>query len=161
MKIAITSGVRTAIGKFSGSLTNIPAVDLAATCIKEALHRSHLKPEDVDEVLIGNVLQAGQGQNPARQAAIKAGIPVRVPATTINKVCGSGLKSITLGAQAIKCGDAKIIVAGGTENMTRAPYLLKEARFGYRLGHGELIVSMISEGLSCAMCNVHMGVTAE
>ena len=161
MKIAITSAVRTAIGKFAGSLTNIPAADLAAICIKEALHRSHLKPEDVDEVLIGNVLQAGQGQNPARQAAIKAGIPVRVPATTINKVCGSGLKSITMGAQAIQCGDAKIIVAGGTENMTRAPYLLKDARFGYRLGHGELIDSMISEGLSCAMCDVHMGITAE
>jgi acetyl-CoA C-acetyltransferase len=161
MKIAITSGVRTAIGKFAGSLTNTPAADLAAICIKEALHRSHLKPEDVDEVLIGNVLQAGQGQNPARQAAIKAGIPVRVPATTINKVCGSGLKSITMGAQAIRCEDAKIIVAGGTENMTRAPYLLKEARFGYRLGHGELIDSMISEVLSCAMCDVHMGITAE
>jgi acetyl-CoA C-acetyltransferase len=161
MRIAITSAVRTAIGKFGGSLTNIPAADLAAVCIKEALTRSKLNPEDVDEVLLGNVLQAGQGQNPARQAAIKAGIPVRVPSTTINKVCGSGLKSITLGAQAIRCGDARIIVAGGTENMTRAPYLLKDARFGYRLGHGELVDSMISEGLSCAMCDVHMGITAE
>src|SRR5262245_13032883 len=161
MRIAITSGVRSAIGKFNGSLTNIPAADLAAICIKEALQRSQLKPEDVDEVLIGNVLQAGQGQNPARQAAIKAGIPVRVPSTTVNKVCGSGLKTITMAAQAIRCGDARIIVAGGTENMTRAPYLLKDARFGYRLGHGELIDSMISEGLSCAMCDVHMGITAE
>jgi len=107
------------------------------------------------------VLQAGQGQNPARQAAIKAGIPVTIPSTTINKVCGSGLKAITLGAQAIYCGDARIVLAGGTENMTRAPYLLTDARYGYRLGHGELIDSMISEGLSCAMCDVHMGITAE
>jgi len=161
MRIAITSAVRTAIGKFGGSLMNTPAADLAAICIKEALIRSKLSPVDIDEVLIGNVLQAGQGQNPARQAAIKAGIPVTVPATTINKVCGSGLKSITIAAQAIRCGDARIIAAGGTENMTRAPYLLKDARYGYRLGHGELIDSMISEGLSCAMCDVHMGMTAE
>lgn len=161
MRIAITSGVRTAIGKFGGALLNTPAADLAAICIQEALKRSALNPEDIDEVLIGNVLQAGQGQNPARQAAIKAGIPVTVPSTTINKVCGSGLKAITLAAQAIRCGDARIIVAGGTENMSRAPYLLKDARYGYRLGHGELIDSMISEGLSCAMCDVHMGITAE
>src|SRR5262249_17894325 len=132
-----------------------------AITIVEALKRAGLKPDEVDEVLIGNVLQAGQGQNPARQASIKAGIPVTVPSTTINKVCGSGLKSISMGAQAIFAGDAEIIVAGGTENMTRAPYLLNEARFGYRLGHGELTDSMISEGLSCAMCNVHMGITAE
>lgn len=161
MRIAITSAVRTAIGKFGGSLLNIPAADLAAICIREAMQRSGIKPDEVDEVLIGNVLQAGQGQNPARQAAIKADIPVRVPSTTINKVCGSGLKTITMGAQAIRCGDAQIIVAGGAENMSRAPYLLKEARFGYRLGHAELTDSMISDGLSCAMCDVHMGVTAE
>jgi acetyl-CoA C-acetyltransferase len=161
MRIAITSGVRTAIGKFAGTLMNTPAAELAAICIREALNRYGVQPDEVDEVLIGNVLQAGQGQNPARQAAIQAKIPVSVPATTINKVCGSGLKSITLAAQAIRCGDAKIIVAGGTENMSRAPYLLKDARYGYRLGHGELIDSMISEGLSCAMCDVHMGVTAE
>jgi acetyl-CoA C-acetyltransferase len=161
MRIAITSAVRTAIGKFGGTLVNTPAVDLAAICIREALERSKVRPEEVDEVLIGNVLQAGQGQNPARQAAIKAKIPVTVPATTINKVCGSGLKAITLGAQAIRCEDAHIVVAGGTENMSRAPYLLREARFGYRLGHGELIDSMISEGLSCAMCDIHMGITAE
>jgi acetyl-CoA C-acetyltransferase len=162
MKIAITSGVRTAIGKFGGALMNTPAADLAAICFREALERSRVRPDEVDEVLLGNVLQAGQGQNPARQAAIKANIPVTVPATTINKVCGSGLKAITLGAQAIRCGDAQIIVAGGSENMSRAPYLLTEARFGgYRLGHGELVDSMISEGLSCAMCDVHMGITAE
>ena len=161
MRIAIVSAVRTAIGKFGGALVNTPAVDLAAVCIREALERSKVRPEEVDEVLIGNVLQAGQGQNPARQAAIKAKIPVNVPATTINKVCGSGLKAITLGAQAIRCEDAHIVVAGGTENMSRAPYLLTDARYGYRLGHGELIDSMISEGLSCAMCDIHMGVTAE
>lgn len=161
MRIAITSAVRTAIGKFGGSLANIPAADLATVCIRESMQRSRVKPSEVDEVLIGNVLQAGQGQNPARQAAIKAGIPVTVPSTTVNKVCGSGLKSVTMGVQAILCGDAQIIVAGGTENMSRAPYLLPEARFGYRLGDGELIDSMISEGLSCAMCDVHMGVTAE
>jgi acetyl-CoA C-acetyltransferase len=161
MRVVITSAVRTAIGRFGGSLMNTPATDLAAICIREALQRSGLKPEEVDEVLVGNVLQAGLGQNPARQAAIKAAIPVTVPSTTINKVCGSGLKSVTMGVQAILCGDAQIVVAGGTENMSRAPYLLPEARFGYRLGDGELVDSMISEGLSCAMCDVHMGVTAE
>jgi acetyl-CoA C-acetyltransferase len=161
MRIAIISGVRTPIGKFGGTLLNTSAVDLAAICIEEAMKRSGVKPDEVEEVLIGNVLQAGLGQNPARQAAIQAKIPVTVPATTINKVCGSGLKSVTLGAQSIRCGDQQIVVAGGTENMSRAPYLLKDARYGYRLGHGELIDSMISEGLSCAMCDVHMGVTAE
>jgi acetyl-CoA C-acetyltransferase len=161
MRIVITSAVRTAIGKFGGALVNTPAADLAAICIREALSRSNVKAEEVNEVIIGNVLQAGQGQNPARQAAIKAGIPVSIPSTTINKVCGSGLKTVVMGAQAIQCGDAEIVVAGGTENMSRAPYLLPEARFGYRLGDGELIDSMISEGLSCAMCDIHMGVTAE
>ncbi len=161
MRIAITSGVRTAIGKFGGTLLNTPAAELSAITIRESLQRSRLQPEDVDEVLIGNVLQAGQGMNPARQALIKAGIPVTIPATTINKVCGSGMKAITMGAQAILCGDAQIVVAGGTENMSRAPYLLQDARFGYRLGHGSLIDSMIQEGLTCAMCDCHMGVTAE
>lgn len=161
MAIVITSAVRTAIGKFGGTIGAIPAADLASITIQEALRRSGVKPDEVDEVLIGNVLQAGQGQNPARQAAIKAGIPVTVPSTTVNKVCGSGLKTVSMGAQAIVVGDANIVVAGGTENMSRAPYLLTEARFGYRLGHGDLIDSLISEGLSCAMCNVHMGNTAE
>ena len=161
MNIVITSAVRTAIGKFGGSLINTPAAELAAIGIREALSRSRLAPDQVDEVIIGNVLQAGQGMNPARQASLKAGIPVTAPCTTVNKVCGSGLKAITMGVQAIRCDDAQIIVAGGTENMSRAPYLLKDARFGYRLGNGELIDSMISEGLSCAMCEVHMGVTAE
>jgi acetyl-CoA C-acetyltransferase len=161
MAIVITSAVRTAIGKFGGALVGVPAAQLAAVCITEALKRSQVATNEVDEVLIGNVLQSGQGQNPARQALIKADIPNTVPATTINKVCGSGLKAITIGAQAIKCDDANIIVAGGTENMSRAPYLLNEARFGYRLGHGELTDSLLSEGLSCAMCEVHMGNTAE
>lgn len=161
MAIVITSAVRTAIGKFGGAFVGIPAADLAAVCITEALKRSQVGTHEVDEVLIGNVLQAGQGQNPARQALIKAGIPNTVPATTINKVCGSGLKAITIGAQSIKCDDTNIVVAGGTENMSRAPYLLNEARFGYRLGHGELTDSLLSEGLSCAMCEVHMGNTAE
>jgi len=161
MRIAITSGVRTAIGKFGGTLLNTPAAELSAITIREALQRSRVQPEELEEVLIGNVLQAGQGMNPARQALIKAGIPVTVPATTINKVCGSGLKAITMGAQAISCGDAQIVVAGGTENMSRAPYLLQDARLGYRLGHGELIDSMIQEGLTCAMGDCHMGVTAE
>jgi len=161
VRIAITSAVRTAIGKMAGAFIGTPAADIAAVCVREALERSRVRPEEVDEVLLGNVLQAGQGQNPARQAAIKANIPASVPSTTINKVCGSGLKAVTLAAQAIRCGDAGIVVAGGTENMTRAPYLLKDARYGYRLGHGDLIDSMISEGLSCAMCDVHMGITAE
>src|SRR5262245_2718525 len=161
MAIVITSAVRTAIGKFGGALVGVPAAELASVCISEAMKRSQVGTHEVDEVLIGNVLQAGQGQNPARQAAIKADIPVTVPATTINKVCGSGLKAITMGAQAIRCDDAEIVVAGGTENMSRAPYLLKDARFGYRLGHGELTDSLLSEGLSCAMCEVHMGNTAE
>ena len=161
MAIVITSAVRTAIGKFGGALVGVPAADLAAVCITEALKRSQIATHEVDEVLIGNVLQAGQGQNPARQALIKADIPNTVPATTINKVCGSGLKAITMGAQAIQCDDANIVVAGGTENMSRAPYLLNEARFGYRLGHGELTDSLLSEGLTCAMCEVHMGNTAE
>ena len=161
MNIVITSAVRTPIGKFGGSLVGISAAEVASICIRESLTRSGISPQEVDEVLIGNVLQAGQGQNPARQAAIKAGIPVEVPSTTVNKVCGSGLKSVTMGVQAIKCDDANIIVAGGTENMSRAPYLLKDARFGYRLGHGEIFDSMITDGLSCAMCDVHMGTTAE
>jgi acetyl-CoA C-acetyltransferase len=161
MRIAIVSGVRTAIGKFGGSLLPVPAWQLASVCIEEALKRSKVHAEEVHEVILGNVLQMGQGMNPARQAAIKAKIPVEVPATTVNKVCGSGLKAITMGVQAIRCGDAQVVVAGGTENMSRAPYLLKDARFGYRLGDGELIDSMISEGLTCAMCEVHMGITAE
>ena len=157
----IMSAVRTAIGTFGGTLSSIPATDLGALVIKEALRRARVEPGAVDEVIIGNVLQAGQGMNVARQAAVKAGIPVEVPCTTVNKVCGSGLKAVTLAAQAIACGDAEIVVAGGTENMDMAPYLIPKGRYGYRMGHGELIDSMIKDALWCAFGDVHMGMTAE
>lgn len=157
----IASAARTAIGGFNGTLSGVPAVDLGQVVITAALERSGLKPQDVDEVIMGNVLQAGLGQNPARQSAIKAGIPVEVPSMTINKVCGSGLKAVMLAAQAVMLGDAEVVVAGGMESMSRAPYLLERARTGYRLGHGELIDSMIRDGLWCAFNDYHMGITAE
>ncbi|HHY34216.1 MAG TPA: acetyl-CoA C-acetyltransferase [Firmicutes bacterium] len=160
-RAVITSAVRTAIGTFGGSLSGISAVDLGAVVIKEALKRSKVEPGMVDEVLMGNVLQAGQGMNVARQAALKAGLPVEVPCTTVNKVCGSGLKSVTLAAQAIACGDADIVVAGGTENMDMAPYLISKGRYGYRMGHGELTDCMIRDGLWCVFTDAHMGMTAE
>lgn len=159
--IVIVSAVRTAIGSFGGSLKNISAPQLGATVIKEALKRAGVTPEQVDEVIMGNVLQAGLGQNPARQAAIQAGLPHEVSAMTINKVCGSGLKSVHLATQAILAGDADIVVAGGMENMSQAPYLLKGARDGYRMGDQSVIDSMISDGLWCAFNDYHMGVTAE
>ncbi|MEW6736636.1 MAG: acetyl-CoA C-acetyltransferase [Acidobacteriota bacterium] len=157
----IVSAARTAIGSFGGSLAGINAVNLGRYVIEEALRRATITGTAVDEVILGNVLQAGLGQNPARQAAISAGLPESVPAYTVNKVCGSGLKAITLAAQAIQCGDAEVVVAGGTESMSQAPYLLKQARFGQRLGHSELIDVMLSDGLSCAMADCHMGITAE
>jgi acetyl-CoA C-acetyltransferase len=160
-KVVIVSAVRTPIGNFGGALANVSAADLGAIVIKEALRRAKVEPGMVDEVLMGNVLQAGLGQNPARQAAIKAGVPVEVPATTINKVCGSGLKTVALAAQSIMLGDADIIVAGGTENMSLAPYVLDKARNGYRMGHGEITDIMIRDGLWCAFNDVHMGITAE
>ncbi|MDP3487933.1 MAG: acetyl-CoA C-acetyltransferase [Bacillota bacterium] len=160
-KAVIVSAVRTPIGNFGGALANVTAAELGAIVIKEALKRAGVKPEDVNEVIMGNVLQAGQGQNPARQAAIKAGIPVEVPATTINKVCGSGLKTVALAAQSVMLGDADIVVAGGMENMSLTPYLLDKARTGYRMGHGELVDVMIRDGLWCAFNDVHMGITAE
>ncbi|MGY3716369.1 acetyl-CoA C-acetyltransferase [Sutcliffiella cohnii] len=159
--IVIVSAVRTAIGSFGGSLKNISAPQLGATVIKEALKRAGVTPEQVDEVIMGNVLQAGLGQNPARQAAVQAGLPHEVSAMTINKVCGSGLKSVHLATQAILAGDADIVVAGGMENMSQAPYLLKGARDGYRMGDQSVIDSMISDGLWCAFNDYHMGVTAE
>jgi acetyl-CoA C-acetyltransferase len=159
--VVITSAVRTAIGSFAGTLKDIPAVELGTIVIKEALHRSNLKGDEIDEVIMGCILQAGLGQNPARQAAIKAGIPVDVPAHTVNKVCASGMKSIMLAVQAIKCQDAEIIVAGGMESMNQAPYLLPKARWGYRMGSDHTIDCMINDGLWCAMENVHMGITAE
>ncbi|MEW6724428.1 MAG: acetyl-CoA C-acetyltransferase [Bacillota bacterium] len=160
-RVAIASAIRTPIGTFNGSLAEVSAVELGAQVIKEALRRAKVDPSAVDEVYLGNILQAGLGQNPARQAALKAGLPNEVPATTINKVCGSGLKAVILAAQAITSGDAEVVVAGGTENMTQAPFLLDKARQGYRMGHGQLVDSMIKDGLWCAFTDVHMGITAE
>lgn len=160
-KVVIVSAVRTAIGNFNGSLKDISAVELGAKVITEALNRAGIQGSQVDEVIMGNVLQAGLGQNPARQAAIKAGLPQSVSAMTINKVCGSGLKTIHLATQAILAGDAEIIVAGGMENMSQAPYLLQGAREGYRMGNQKVVDSMISDGLWCAFNDYHMGITAE
>jgi acetyl-CoA C-acetyltransferase len=157
----IVSAVRTAIGTYGGGLAEVPAVTLGEICIRAALDRADLKPDQVDEVIMGNVLQAGLGQNPARQAAINAGLPVDIPGLTINKVCGSGLKAVALAAQAVKLGDADIVVAGGMESMSRAPYLVEKARFGYRMGDGELIDEMIRDGLWDAFNQCHMGITAE
>jgi len=160
-KTIIASIARTPIGGFNGSLASISATGLATIVIKAALERAKLAPEQVDETIMGCVLQAGLGQNVARQAALAAGIPVEKPAMTINQVCGSGLRAVALAAQAIQLGEADIVVAGGTENMSQAPYLLKNARNGYRMGHGQLIDSMINEGLWCAIGDTHMGITAE
>ncbi|QNB45342.1 acetyl-CoA C-acyltransferase [Thermanaerosceptrum fracticalcis] len=160
-EVVIASAVRTPIGSFGGSLAEVSAVDLGALVIKEALKRASVAPENVDEVIMGCVLQAGLGQNVTRQAALKAGLPISTPALTINKVCGSGLKAVIMAAQAIMVGDADIIVAGGTENMSQSPYLLPKARFGYRMGPGKLEDSMIKDGLWCAMSDYHMGITAE
>ncbi|MFZ5753061.1 MAG: acetyl-CoA C-acetyltransferase [Bacillota bacterium] len=160
-EVVIASAVRTPIGSFGCSLAEVSAVDLGALVIKEALKRASVAPENVDEVIMGCVLQAGLGQNVTRQAALKAGLPISTPALTINKVCGSGLKAVIMAAQAIMVGDADIIVAGGTENMSQSPYLLPKARFGYRMGPGKLEDSMIKDGLWCAMSDYHMGITAE
>ena len=157
----IVAAVRTAIGSFNGSLKNISAPDLGAAVIKDALKQAGVQPDQVDEIIMGNVLQAGLGQNPARQAAIKAGIPESASSMTINKVCGSGLKAVHLAAQAIIAGDAEVVVAGGMENMSQAPYLLKNARDGFKMGDQKLVDSMISDGLWCAFNDYHMGVTAE
>lgn len=157
----IVSAVRTAIGTYGGGLAEVPAAQLGALCIRAALERADLKPNQINEVIMGNVLQAGQGMNPARQASINAGLPVQVPAMTINKVCGSGLKSVMLAAQSIKLGEADIVVAGGMESMSRAPYLLEKARFGYRMGDSQVIDEMIRDGLWDAFENCHMGITAE
>lgn len=157
----IVSAVRTPIGTFGGALAEVPAPRLGAVVIREALRRAGIAPEQVDEVIMGNVLQAGLGMNPARQAAMAAGLPETVPATTINKVCGSGLKAVVLAAQAVLTGDAEVVMAGGQENMSAAPYLLPKARFGYRMGHDQLLDSMILDGLWCAFADCHMGVTAE
>ncbi|MFO1443599.1 acetyl-CoA C-acetyltransferase [Bacillus sp. Bva_UNVM-123] len=160
-EVVIVSAVRTAIGSFNGSLKDISAPELGAVAIKGALEKVGLKPELVDEVILGNVLQAGLGQNPARQAALKAGLPESVSAMTINKVCGSGLKAVHLATQAILSGDADIVVAGGMENMSQAPYILKNARNGFKMGNQQLVDSMIADGLWCAFNDYHMGMTAE
>ena len=160
-EVVIVSAVRTPIGSYNGSLAEISAVELGALVIQEALKRANIDLVQVDEVIMGNVLQAGLGQNPARQAALKAGLPVEIPALSINKVCGSGLEAVNLAARAILGGDADVIVAGGMESMSNAPYLLGKARRGYRMGHSELIDSMIKDGLWCATNDYHMGITAE
>ena len=160
-EVVIVSAARTAVGAFNGSLSGFSAPQLGAFAIKEAVKRAGIKPEEINEVLMGNVLQGGLGQAPARQASLGAGIPDSVSATTINKVCGSGLKSVMLGEQAIKAGDAKIVVAGGMESMTNAPYILKKARNGYRMGNGEIFDLMIHDGLWDPYGNKHMGMLGE
>lgn len=159
--VVIVAATRTAVGSFQGGLADIPAVDLGAAVIRRLLEQTGLDPTQVDEVIMGQVLTAGAGQNPARQAAIKAGLPFAVPALTLNKVCGSGLKALHLGAQAIRCGDAEVIIAGGQENMSQAPYVMPGVRTGLRMGHAKVIDSMITDGLWDAFNDYHMGITAE
>ncbi|MBV7549721.1 acetyl-CoA C-acetyltransferase [Pseudomonas sp. PDM26] len=160
-EVVIVAATRTAIGSFQGSLANVSAVDLGAAVIRQLLAQTGLDPAQVDEVIMGQVLTAGAGQNPARQAAIKAGLPFAVPAMTLNKVCGSGLKALHLGAQAIRCGDAEVIIAGGQENMSLANYVMPGARTGLRMGNGQIVDTMISDGLWDAFNDFHMGITAE
>lgn len=160
-EVVIVAATRTAIGSFQGALADVPATDLGAAVIRRLLEQTGLDGAQVDEVILGHVLTAGAGQNTARQAAIKAGLPHAVPALTLNKVCGSGLKALHLGAQAIRCGDAEVIIAGGMENMSLAPYVLPKARTGLRMGHGQLVDTMISDGLWDAFNDYHMGITAE
>ena len=160
-EVVIVSAVRTAIGNYGGSLASVSPVDLGAIAIKEALKRGGVDPTHVDEVYMGCILQAGHGQGVARQAAIKAGIPVEVPATTINMLCGSGLRTVSLAAQTILAGDNDVVVVGGTENMSMAPYLLPNSRWGMRMGDGKVVDSMINDALTDAFNNYHMGMTAE
>lgn len=160
-EVVIVSAVRTAIGTFGGVLKDVSAVDLGAIVVKEAIAQANISPDMVEEVIFGNVLQAGLGQNVARQVSIKAGIPQEVSSYTINKVCGSGLKTVALAAQAIACGDAEIVVAGGTENMSLSAYVMPSARWGARMGNANIIDTMVYDGLTDAFSGVHMGVTAE
>ncbi len=160
-EVVIVAATRTAIGSFQGSLASIPAPQLGAIVLRRLLEQTGVNPEHVDEVILGQVLTAGSGQNPARQTAIHAGLPVTTPAFTLNKVCGSGLKALHLGAQAIRCGDAEVIIAGGQENMSLSPYVMPGARTGLRMGHGKVVDSMIEDGLWDAFNDIHMGITAE
>jgi acetyl-CoA C-acetyltransferase len=160
-EVVIVSAVRTAVGKFGGTLKDVPAAELGALVIKEALVRANVKPEQVDEVIMGNVIQAGLGQNVTRQSIIKAGLPEEIPGFTLNKVCGSGLRAVSLAAQMIKAGDADIIVAGGMENMSAAPYVMPSARWGQRMGDGKIVDTMVYDALTDAFEGYHMGVTAE
>ena len=157
----IVSAVRTPVGTVGGIFVEVPATTLGATVVEEAIRRAGIDADQVEEILMGNVLQAGLGQNPARQAALGANLSTAVPAMTVNKVCGSGLKTVALAAQAIRLGDAECMVAGGMENMSRAPYLMDSGRYGYRLGHGQLVDVIIRDGLWCAFTDCHMGITAE
>ena len=157
----IISAVRTPVGKLLGALKSFKATDLGAIVVREAVKRAGIKPEDVDEVIMGCVIQAGLGQNPARQAALRGGLPDTVSAVTVNKVCGSGLKAIMMAAQGVQLGDTEIVVAGGMESMSNAPYLIPKAREGYRLGHGTMLDSAIQDGLWCSFDDQHMGCTGE
>lgn len=160
-EVVIVSAVRTAIGSFNGKLSGFSAIDLGVIAAKEAILRAGIAPEEIDETIIGNILSAGLGQNPARQIAVKAGVPITSPATTINILCGSGLRSVSLAAQMILSGSAEVVLAGGAESMTNSPYILPQARNGYRMGHGQIFDSMIVDGLTDAFNNYHMGATAE
>lgn len=160
-EVVIVAAVRTPIGSFGGSLKDISTVDLGSLVIKNAIERAGLEPEQVDEVIMGNVLGAGLGQNVARQMSVHAGVPVTVPAFTINKVCGSGLKAVQLAAQAVLCGDAEVVVAGGAENMSQAPYILPNQRWGSRMGNATVVDTMLRDGLTDGFEDYHMGITAE
>ncbi len=160
-EVVIVAATRTAVGSFQGSLASIPAPQLGAIVLRRLLEQTGVSPEQVDEVILGQVLTAGSGQNPARQTAVHAGLPFATPAFTLNKVCGSGLKALHLGAQAIRCGDAEVIIAGGQENMSLSPYVMPGARTGLRMGHSKVVDSMIEDGLWDAFNDIHMGITAE
>src|SRR5215203_5490870 len=157
----IVSAVRTPTGKFLGGLKDFPAADLGALVVREAVARAAIAPGDVDECILGNVVSAGQGQHPARQAALRAGLPPEVPSLNVNMVCGSGLRAVMLAAQGIAAGDRDIVVAGGMESMSQSPYLLPRAREGFRMGHAQVVDSMIQDGLWCAVDHWHMGMTGE
>ena len=160
-EVYVVNCCRTAVGSFGGSLKDVPAVELGAVTVKEALKRANVAPENVDEVMFGCILSAGLGQNPARQVSLKAGLPIEVPAYTVSMVCGSGMKSVIEAGRAIAAGDAEIIVAGGTENMSAAPYAIPAARWGARMGNNKIVDTMVNDGLWDAYNNYHMGTTAE